>query len=637
MLDSQYITLYSAVDSAILHENARNIWKALYPKADLDTISEFNMDISGYFHFEINEKYFPRNTLLRTRKKAVSSLFDLLRNLNSNISRLNSDTNSEIPKLFGTYMKLINTYPVFHQETSSIWYWVSNFSIELNPGIGQNNNRRCCLIGESVRVEFVENQILRMNYCHLPVFRNGVSDYIQPDNLKGSWPIYQRVSIPDSLDASDQTKLLTLLPYFVTDKGMLPASRASQRSNGSELTSNNKINVAEPEAEELSNLGLFKQKYFREPNGTKPGEVIFRSNLNIYIVTGGYFKVKHWEKLNINVINAIFNNRYLGNSRSEELPVNSFIYAENPISGYPPVRELPYFIDKSKVDCNGNNPNNYFKVLPEFNFKIEYVNDLFDLREELNLFNRSDSNVFLVSYDKTLPVFQNLEEMWNSFGSATYTGNISELMANNQRELIFFITFCIFENILKTNSAVYKNIALVVGEINHSYLVNCDKTQDLLEKYQVTIFKDSIGLTRFINIENKFMPYSMFYKIVAKYFNLNNFVPWSNNEYNNIAKYYLNSNLIFMNNSFWEYENNKINSITKPDNLSHVLVNLLCDYYLNGLRSDGLKSNQNMGVSHLFSNPSLPNSFFTDAININFNTEIKLENMKNEVQNNLIV
>jgi hypothetical protein len=92
-----------------------------------------------------------------------------------------------------------------------------------------------------------------------------------------------------------------------------------------------------------------------------------------------------------------------------------------------------------------------------------------------------------------------------------------------------------------------------------------------------------------------------------------------------------------MNNSFWEYENNKINSITKPDNLSHVLVNLLCDYYLNGLRSDGLKSNQNMGVSHLFSNPSLSNSFFTDAININFNTETKLENMKNEVQNNLIV
>ena len=74
-----------------------------------------------------------------------------------------------------------------------------------------------------------------MNYCHLPVFRNGVSDYIQPDNLKGSWPIYQRVSIPDSLDAADQTQSLTVLPYFVTDKGMLPASRASQRYNDSVL------------------------------------------------------------------------------------------------------------------------------------------------------------------------------------------------------------------------------------------------------------------------------------------------------------------------------------------------------------------------------------------------------------------
>lgn len=580
-LTTRYIALYSSVDPAVLYENSNMIWKAIYPKANQNSISEYKTDISGYFYFNIKEMYYPRGTKLDTEKQALSALKKLINKIDVNISTLNQNNETSFPILFGKNLYLSECYPVIHQDSGTIWYWVCNFCIKLNPGELLNSERKCLLMGEYIQVAFVETQILRMDYCHIPVRKSGISEYIESKDGIYSWPVYRRMRVNNSLESNQKNFEIqdsNVLPIYYSETEIIPASK---RSKSYEISSYNSSEKSEKiELNESFSPFLFNQISFKANERENPGNITYKSDITIYVVTDGHFGVKFFEKIDDKIISGIFNTVYENNYSSEPIS-NKYILAEAPISKYFPIRILPEYKKKILSEDKKRKYNNYFKISTEFKINIKYINDIFDFEQSTELFSRTTSNILISSFDNHMPVFKLLSELWKFYSTDKKAENFSTLWNQTYNELVYFITYSIFENILKKNTELYHDIDLVVGEINYNYLNNYTATPELLSKYRVTINKDTTGLIHFIDIEQEFKPFTPYYKLVSYYINSINFVPLENISFNNLVNYNPASNLILINNDFWDNSNYKSKNIIKPEQFSSIIAKCLYAFYMN--------------------------------------------------------
>ena len=370
-LTTRYIALYSSVDPAVLYENSNMIWKAIYPKANQNSISEYKTDISGYFYFNIKEMYYPRGTKLDTEKQALSALKKLINNIDVNISTLNQNNETSFPILFGKNLYLSECYPVIHQDSGTIWYWVCNFSIKLNPGKLFDSDRKCILMGEYIHVAFVENQILRLDYCHIPVRKSGISEYIESKDGIYSWPVYRRMRMNNSSESIQQNFEIqdsNVLPIYYSETELIPASK---RGKSHEISSYNSSEKSEKiELNQSFSPFLFNQISFKANEQGNPGNITYKSDITIYVVTDGHFGVKFFEKIDDKIISGIFNTVYENNYSSEPIS-NKYILAEAPISKYFPIRILPEYKKKILTEDKERKYNNYFKISTKFNVKCQ--------------------------------------------------------------------------------------------------------------------------------------------------------------------------------------------------------------------------------------------------------------------------
>ncbi len=580
-LTTRYIALYSSVDPAVLYENSNMIWKAIYPKANQNSISEYKTDISGYFYFNIKEMYYPRGTKLDTEKQALSALKKLINNIDVNISTLNQNNETSFPILFGKNLYLSECYPVIHQDSGTIWYWVCNFSIKLNPGKLFDSDRKCILMGEYIHVAFVENQILRLDYCHIPVRKSGISEYIESKDGIYSWPVYRRMRMNNSSESIQQNFEIqdsNVLPIYYSETELIPASK---RGKSHEISSYNSSEKSEKiELNQSFSPFLFNQISFKANEQGNPGNITYKSDITIYVVTDGHFGVKFFEKIDDKIISGIFNTVYENNYSSEPIS-NKYILAEAPISKYFPIRILPEYKKKILTEDKERKYNNYFKISTKFNVNIKYINDIFDFEQGADFFSRTTSKILISSFDSQLSVFKLLSELWKFYATDKKAENFSTLWNRTYNELVYFLTYSIFENILKKNTELYHDIDLVVGEINYNYLNNYTATPELLSKYRVTINKDTTGLIHFMDIEQEFKPYTPYYKLVSYYINSINFVPLETISFNNLANYNPASNLILINNDFWDNSNYKSKNIIKPEQFSSIIAKCLYAFYMN--------------------------------------------------------
>lgn len=631
----QYIAIYTAVDPAVLYDNSRMIWKAIYPKFDKNTISEYKTDISGYFYFRMKDKYYPNNTRLSTANLAQSALKELINKIDSNLSALNTNNEFIFPILFGNNLFLSESYPVINQDSGKIWYWVCNFSIKLNPGELMNTNRKCILMGEYIHIAFVENQILRLDYCHIPVKKSGLSEFISSTNEINFWPIYRRVRIaqnpePNPMNIGVQDS--NVLPFYYSDSGLLPASKRSKSdifSTANSSNSSEKIKLSQP-----FSPFLFTQTNFRTNDSQSPGQVTYRSDMTIYVVTGGHFAVKNFEKIDGKTISDVFNTVYENNNKSSKPLTNKYILAEAPISKFFPIRILPEYKKTILSQDKEGKYNNYFKFTANFNVNVKYINDLFDFEQGTDLFSRTSSEMIVTSFDNQLPVFKLLSELWKFYTHGKKDEQYTTIWNRTYNELVYFITYCIFENILKKKSELYTDIDLVVGDINHHYLNSCIETQQLLSQYNVSINRDNTGLIHFIDIENEFKHYSQFYKLVSHYINSINFVPLESVSFNNLAEYNPASNLILINNNFWRYSNQRSKILIRPDMFSSIIAKCLQSYYLgqtlNTINSDA-------DIESLFALDKITGAEIIQMLDANWTDELGLSYKRNNLPENILL
>lgn len=621
-LTTRYIALYSSVDPAVLYENSNMIWKAIYPKANQNSISEYKTDISGYFYFNIKEMYYPRGTKLDTEKQALSALKKLINNIDVNISTLNQNNETSFPILFGKNLYLSECYPVIHQDSGTIWYWVCNFSIKLNPGKLFDSDRKCILMGEYIHVAFVENQILRLDYCHIPVRKSGISEYIESKDGIYSWPVYRRMRMNNSSESIQQNFEIqdsNVLPIYYSETELIPASK---RGKSHEISSYNSSEKSEKiELNQSFSPFLFNQISFKANEQGNPGNITYKSDITIYVVTDGHFGVKFFEKIDDKIISGIFNTVYENNYSSEPIS-NKYILAEAPISKYFPIRILPEYKKKILTEDKERKYNNYFKISTKFNVNIKYINDIFDFEQGADFFSRTTSKILISSFDSQLSVFKLLSELWKFYATDKKAENFSTLWNRTYNELVYFLTYSIFENILKKNTELYHDIDLVVGEINYNYLNNYTATPELLSKYRVTINKDTTGLIHFMDIEQEFKPYTPYYKLVSYYINSINFVPLETISFNNLANYNPASNLILINNDFWDNSNYKSKNIIKPEQFSSIIAKCLYAFYMNSSLTTIYSDND---LRSLFALDKITEEEIIQILNANWNITANIE------------
>jgi hypothetical protein len=621
-LTTRYIALYSSVDPAVLYENSNMIWKAIYPKANQNSISEYKTDISGYFYFNIKEMYYPRGTKLDTEKQALSALKKLINKIDVNISTLNQNNETSFPILFGKNLYLSECYPVIHQDSGTIWYWVCNFSIKLNPGKLFDSDRKCILMGEYIHVAFVENQILRLDYCHIPVRKSGISEYIESKDGIYSWPVYRRMRMNNSSESIQQNFEIqdsNVLPIYYSETELIPASK---RGKSHEISSYNSSEKSEKiELNQSFSPFLFNQISFKANEQGNPGNITYKSDITIYVVTDGHFGVKFFEKIDDKIISGIFNTVYENNYSSEPIS-NKYILAEAPISKYFPIRILPEYKKKILTEDKERKYNNYFKISTKFNVNIKYINDIFDFEQGADFFSRTTSKILISSFDSQLSVFKLLSELWKFYATDKKAENFSTLWNRTYNELVYFLTYSIFENILKKNTELYHDIDLVVGEINYNYLNNYTATPELLSKYRVTINKDTTGLIHFMDIEQEFKPYTPYYKLVSYYINSINFVPLETISFNNLANYNPASNLILINNDFWDNSNYKSKNIIKPEQFSSIIAKCLYAFYMNSSLTTIYSDND---LRSLFALDKITEEEIIQILNANWNITANIE------------
>jgi hypothetical protein len=620
------------VDPAVLYENSNMIWKAIYPKANQNSISEYKTDISGYFYFNIKEMYYPRGTKLDTEKQALSALKKLINNIDVNISTLNQNSETIFPILFGNNLYISECYPVVHQDSSAIWYWVCSFCIKLNPGELLNSERKCLLMGEYIQVAFVETQILRMDYCHIPVRKSGISEYIESKDGIYSWPVYRRMRMnnsSESIQKNFEIQDSNVLPIYYSETEIIPASK---RGKSHENSSYNSIEKSEKiELNQSFSPFLFNQISFKANEQGNPGNITYKSDITIYVVTDGHFGVKFFEKIDDKIISGIFNTVYENNNSSEPIS-NKYILAEAPISKYFPIRILPEYKKRILSEDKERKYNNYFKISTEFKVNIKYINDIFDFEQNADLFSRSTSKMLITSFNNQLPVFKLLSELWKFYTPGKKNEQFTQIWNSTYNELVFFITYCIFENILNKNVELYHDIDLVVGEINYNYLNNYTATPELLSKYRVTINKDTTGLIHFIDIEQEFKLYTPYYKLVSYYINSINFVPLENISFNNLVNYNPASNLILINNDFWDNSNYKSKNIIKPEQFSSIIAKCLYAFYMNRSLTT---INLNNDFRSLFVLDKITVAEIIEMLGVNWNIENAISNSINPLPENL--
>ncbi|NBV14705.1 MAG: hypothetical protein EBS07_11660 [Sphingobacteriia bacterium] len=227
------ISLYTAVDPSVLYNNGNAIKKAIYSKAEQDTLSKFHVDATGYLYFALDEKVFPINTKLINAQLAEAALLKLVQKLNSSLQLINSniqDAEDKIPNLFNNLLTIIDTFPVFHELSGKIWYWTSNYCIMLKPGDYFSEDSKFLLAGEFVSVSYVESQILKMDYCHLPVIGRSISTL---KIIEGHSPysiVYRRVPNMENMGnsiAENNSRIPNILPFYLDYFEFVGASKAS--------------------------------------------------------------------------------------------------------------------------------------------------------------------------------------------------------------------------------------------------------------------------------------------------------------------------------------------------------------------------------------------------------------------------
>jgi hypothetical protein len=423
----------------------------------------------------------------------------------------------------------------------------------------------------------------------------------------------------ESIQQNFEIQDSNVLPIYYSETELIPASK---RGKSHEISSYNSSEKSEKiELNQSFSPFLFNQISFKANEQGNPGNITYKSDITIYVVTDGHFGVKFFEKIDDKIISGIFNTVYENNYSSEPIS-NKYILAEAPISKYFPIRILPEYKKKILTEDKERKYNNYFKISTKFNVNIKYINDIFDFEQGADFFSRTTSKILISSFDSQLSVFKLLSELWKFYATDKKAENFSTLWNRTYNELVYFLTYSIFENILKKNTELYHDIDLVVGEINYNYLNNYTATPELLSKYRVTINKDTTGLIHFMDIEQEFKPFTPYYKLVSYYINSINFVPLETISFNNLANYNPASNLILINNDFWDNSNYKSKNIIKPEQFSSIIAKCLYAFYMNSSLTTIYSDND---LRSLFALDKITEEEIIQILNANWNITANIE------------
>lgn len=485
--EEKKIYAYQCVNPTLIKANEKFIGRLLHPQYNGNG-NRFEIN-DGHIFFSLADKNFPSHTKLKTKVAAEAMLQEvIIPRFNLGVKGINDKrtiTAEKIPDLFDfKYIKKIATEPEI-SESGILKYWTTVFKLYLDPGAAFKTKEDCLFTNEFIIVGYVENQIISLDYRHLPIIgRKVVKARPFPKTNISKQPriIYNRLNTNSSF---------SVFPYFCNLNGNIPACENTLTlpvaSNITELKSNSNDIVKIPSNNEKK---IFRMISHSEPTQTGPGKVVLTSKIDIYVVSVGEFAFKRHREINEVEINSIFSNIYSKNTLDGKNQGNK-IYLKALSDKVPPT--LLSVDEKKKIDTfiNGQPFTDYVQVETEFNFRVHDNGcDIFEILDKVDNFERKNNYVVVLSIPQNADYFKELRPI---------NGLIPDRNKENfWRKFKSKVHYMVLENFLKNNKEKYYGQDLYVGDSFFKYLSQNPFINELLSKYMVSINKNMEG----VNIED---------------------------------------------------------------------------------------------------------------------------------------